>query len=425
VALYIRGIAANVNPSVRSGYEPGRSRLVSRLAWPSCAVAVAGAVAVIALDVLDRASIHSLHDTQPAGIVLPVSFSLLGAIIVSRRPGNRIGWIYLLIGVLMPWQPLGALYFERSVTSGGLPGARWAAWVNDWVVPLVFPAGLSLFAFLLYPSGRLPSPRWRPVAWSAVVVTSVGLVLSLVNPSAISVSSSLPEVANPTGVAALGSLAGNGVGAAWWLIALALLAATIGSLVIRGRSAPQHERQQVKLLAYAAALTMGFLIVVEVIGIAGVSTSSSWSDAAIVLGFGVAVPVACAIAILRHGLYEIDRLISRTLSYAILTGLLVGVFVGGVALATQVLPLASPVAVAASTLAAAALFNPLRLRVQRLVDRRFNRTRYDAETIVSAFTLHLRDAVDLDTVRSELLQVIDQAVVPAHASLWIRKARAR
>ena len=142
-------------------------------------VGVAGAVGVVVLDVLDRARIHSFHDLQPVGIVLPVSFSLLGAIIVSRQPGNRIGWIYLLIGVLMPWQALAALYFERSVISGGLPGARWAAWLNNWVVPLVFPAGLSLFAFLLFPGGRLPSRRWRPVAWLAVAVTLFGLFVDL------------------------------------------------------------------------------------------------------------------------------------------------------------------------------------------------------------------------------------------------------
>jgi hypothetical protein len=134
----------------------------------------------------------------------------------------------------------------------------------------------------------------------------------------------------------------------------------------------------------------------------------------------VALPVGMGVAILKYRLYEIDRLISRTISYAILTGLLVGVFVGIVALATQVLPFSSPVAVATSTLAAAALFNPLRLRVQRLVDRRFNRARYDAEAIVTAFTLRLRDAVDLETIRSELLQAVNEAVPPAHASLWLR-----
>ena len=118
----------NANADVCAGPGLGRFQRVSRLAWPLCFVAVAAALGVVILDVLDRARIHSFHDVQPVGIVLPVSFSLLGAIIVSRQPGNRIGWIFLLIGVLMPWQALGALYFERSVISGGLPGARWAAW---------------------------------------------------------------------------------------------------------------------------------------------------------------------------------------------------------------------------------------------------------------------------------------------------------
>jgi hypothetical protein len=411
----------NASPSVQPEPVFGRLRLISRLAWPLCGFALAAAAGVIVLDVLDRVRIHSFDDARPTGIVLPVSFSLLGAIIVSRQPGNRVGWIFLLIGVLMPWQSLGELYFERSVISGGLPGARWVAWISNWVSVLVFPAGLSLFAFLLFPSGRLPSRRWRPVAWSAVVVMSFGLVLTWVDPSPISVFSGLPDVANPTGIAALGSFAGNnGVGNAWWLVALALIAATIGSLVIRGRSAAPRERRQVKLLAYAAALTIGFLVVLAIVGTAGVTVGNNWWDAGIVLGFGLAVPIACGIAILKHGLYEIDRLISRTISYAILTGLLVGVFVGIVALATQVLPFSSAVAVAASTLAAAGLFNPLRLRVQRLVDRRFNRARYDAEAIVTAFTLRLRDAVDLDTIRDELLRAVDGAVQPAHASVWLR-----
>jgi hypothetical protein len=149
--------------------------------------------------------------------------------------------------------------------------------------------------------------------------------------------------------------------------------------------------------------------------------NSAW-DVPIVFGFGIAVPVACGFAILRHGLYEIDRLISRTISYAIVTGLLVGTFLGIVVLATRVLPFSSPVAVAASTLAAAGLFNPLRLRVQRLVDRRYNRARYDAEATVAAFTARARDAVDLDTIGAELVRAVEQAISPAHASVWIRSS---
>ena len=182
-------MTAPANPDARPGSAVGRVILASRLAWPLCAWAVGGAIGVIALDVLDRVRVHSLDDAQPAGIVLPVSFSLLGAMIVSRQPGNRIGWIYLLIGVVMPLQPLGALYYERSVLSGGLPGARWAAWLNTWTVQLVFPAGLSLFAFLLFPSGHLPSERWRPFAWLAVVTSVFGVALVAIDPTPISVVS--------------------------------------------------------------------------------------------------------------------------------------------------------------------------------------------------------------------------------------------
>jgi len=401
-------------------FKASRGSRVASLAWPLCLLAVAGAAGVVVLDMLDRVRIHAFHDLQPTGIVLPVSFSLLGALIVSRQPGNRIGWIYLLIGVLMPWQALGALYFERNVISGGLPGVRLAAWVSNWVVLLIFPAGLSLFAFLLFPSGHLPSPRWRPVAWSAVGLVAVGIVLVWLSPSPISVSPGLPEVANPTGIAALGSIATNAVATAWWLVALVLLAATIGSLVIRGRSAAPRERQQVKLLAYAAALTIGLVFALSFVGLAGVSVAPGWSTAMIVFGFGVAVPLACGLAILKHGLYEIDRLISRTISYAILTGLLVGMFFGVVAVATDVLPFSSPVGVAASTLAAAALFNPLRLRVQRVVDRRFNRARYDTEAILAAFSGRLRETVDLVTIERELSAAVNLSLAPGHTSVWIK-----
>jgi hypothetical protein len=393
-------------------------RASRRLAWSLCALAIASAVGVVVLDVLDRTRIHSLHDAQPGGVVLAVSFSLLGATIVSRRGGNRIGWIYLLIGVLMPWPSLGVLYYERSVVSGGLPGARWAAWASNWVVVPVFPAGLSLFAFLLFPSGRLPSLRWRPLAWSAVAVTSLIIALTWIDPTPIVISPGLPPVANPIGIRGLGSNIAAGAGGAAWFVGLALITAAIGGLVMRGRLATARERQQVKLLAYSAALTIGFLLVVT-----AVSASSSWWDAAVVLGFGVAVPVAVGVAILKHGLYEIDRLISRSLSYLILSGLLVGVFVGIVVVATRVLPFSSPVAVAASTLAAAALFNPLRRRVQRLVDRRFNRARYDAEASIAALTAKLRDAVDLETVQADLLDGVHRALAPRHASVWIRPRR--
>jgi hypothetical protein len=390
-----------------------------RLPWALCALGLAGAAGCVVLDVLDRSRIHSFHDAQPIGIVLPVSFSVLGAVIASRRPENRIGWIYLLIGVLMPVQSLTALYYERSVISGALPAARWAAWFSNWASLPVFPTGLALFAFLLFPSGRLPSPRWRWVARAAVALVPVTAVVTALDPTRISVAGGLPPIPNPIGVRGLGLDAAGGVA---YLLGTALIAATIGSLVVRGRRAAQQERQQVKLLGYAAALTIGALCLATVVSSVGVGVSSGVWDVPIVFGFGIAVPVACGLAILRHGLFEIDRVISRTIAYAIVTGLLVGVFLGIVLLATRVLPFSSPVGVAASTLAAAGLFNPLRLRVQRLVDRRFNRARYDAEATVAAFTARARDAVDLDTIGAELVRAVEQAIAPAHASVWIRSS---
>jgi hypothetical protein len=397
----------------------GPSRVLAKewLPWVLCGFALAAAGGSIVLDLLDRSRIDSFHNAQPVGIVLPVSFSLLGAMIVSRRPENRIGWIYLSIGVLMPIQPLTALYYERSVIAGGLPGARWAAWLSNWASLPVFPTGLALFAFLLFPTGRLPSRRWRFVAAAAMMLVPLTVLATALDPAPISVADGFADVANPVGVRGLGLDVLTGVA---YLLGVALIAVVIGSLVVRGRRATPHERQQIKLLAYAAALTIGALLLATIVSVAGLGVSSNVWDLPIVLGFGIAVPVACGFAILKHGLYEIDRLISRTLSYALLTGLLVGVFAGLVLLTTRVLPFSSPVGVAASTLVAAGLFSPLRVRLQRLVDRRFNRARYDAEATVAAFAVRLRDAVDVEAVLDELAATAGRSLEPAHLTVWVR-----
>ena len=394
-----------------------RSRLGSVMTSALCLLALAASGACVLFDVLDRAHIHSFDDVQPIGPVLGVTFSLLGTLIVLRRPGNRVGWIYLLIGVVLSVQALAALYYEHTVLAGG--AGRWGAWLSNWASILVFPTGLALFAFLLFPSGRLPSPRWRPLAWAAVATVALLLVVTLLDPAPIDVASGFPKVANITGVAAFASYAGISSGLLYFG-GIGLIATSIGGLAVRARRAPLVERQQVKLLAYAAALTIASLVGVTVVSLAGVSVGNSVWDVPIVVGFGIAVPVACGFGILRHGLYEIDRLISRTISYALLTGLLVAVFVGLVLLTTRVLPFSSPVGVAASTLAAAGLFSPLRSRLQRLVDRRFNRARYDAETAVATFAGRLRNAVDVDTVLDELAAAAGASLEPAHVSVWAK-----
>jgi hypothetical protein len=199
---------------------------------------------------------------------------------------------------------------------------------------------------------------------------------------------------------------------------LAISVIWVGRQVRAYRRATGETRQQLKwLMGGGVVCVIGFVLSIALSSQSGL-LGQVVSDAGTLAV--AALPVSIGVGILKYRLYEIDRLISRTISYTILTGLLVGMFAGIVVLATHVLPFSSPVAVAASTLAAAALFNPLRLRVQRLVDRRFNRARYDAEAIVAAFTMRLREAVDLDTVRNELLRAVDGAVQPARASVWIR-----
>ena len=392
----------------------------AQLAWPLCVLGVLAAVAVLFVDYLDRSRIHALDDAQPVGVVLGISFSVLGALIVARQPGNRIGWIFLLIGVLTPLQSLTVMYYERSVIVPGLPGARWSAWASNWLTFLVFPTGIALFAFLLFPSGRLPSRRWRPVAWLAVVYAAVAILLGAFQPGNLDVGNGVPPVKNPLGVDALGTK-GTVVTAVSYSVGIAIMAFVIGGLLLRARRGPGlQERQQVKLLAYSAAVTVVALVVLTAVYLAGIWVSNGFWDAPIVLGFGIAVPVACGVAILRHGLYDIDRLISRTVSYAVLTGALVAVFGAIVLLTTRLLPFTSSVGVAFSTLVAAALFNPLRRRIQRLVDRRFNRAHYDAQATVAAFGNRLRDALDGSAICSELLEAADEALAPAYASIWVK-----
>jgi hypothetical protein len=390
------------------------------LAWTLCGIGLVAVAGCLVFDALESTRLHTVDGFQPIGLVLGLSFTLLGTLVVLRVPDNPIGWIYLLIGVTQPVQSLGALYYEHSVLSGGAPGARWAAWATNLAILVVFPTGLALFAFLLFPTGRLPSRRWRSVAVTAIAITLVLFVLTLLDPAKTTIATGFPKVANPTAVAALGTRIDGIVG--WvWLFGVGVLAFVIAGLVRRGRRAPtQEERQQVKFIGYAAALTIVPLLVLSAISLFGVDINNNVWDIPVVLGFGVAVPAAFGFAILKRGLYEIDRVISRTLAYALLTGLLVGVFAGLVLLTTRVLPFSSPVGVAASTLGALALFNPLRSRIQHAMDRRFNRAHYDAEATVAAFGARLRNAVDPETVLSELAAAAGGSLQPAHVSVWVK-----
>jgi len=344
-----------------------------------------------------------------AGGLFILAFATTGALVASRRPDNPIGWLMCLSALAFV---VGGVCEEISEYAAredrwDLVAAQAAAWVGTYVWLLgVVPA--ATFLLLLFPDGRLPSPRWRPVAWLAggsLGVTSLAIALS---PGRIEDT----PVTNPVGIPGAAAVFDALVAAGLVLVFVSILA-SCASLVARFRSARREQRQQLKWIAYSVPLVLLFLA-------ASIAVSPELSTVGITV-----VPVAIGIAMLRHRLYDIDVVIKRTLVYGPLTATLAASYLGLVLLLQLLLsPLAgeSDLAVAASTLAVAALFRPLRTRIRAGVDRRFYRQRYDAARTLEAFSGRLRDELDLEALGDDLRQVVRETVQPAHVSLWLREA---
>ena len=331
-------------------------------------------------------------------IPITVSFALVGALIAVRA-GNRLGW-YFLAGATVTALSVAAKAYASRTPAAVLPGAAWAGWILT--VSLGVTAPFFFLTPLLFPDGRPPSPRWRPVIWVAILAGVAAAVSSAI--SDVNFHSDFPDLRDPVVlVAPLGTV----YNLATTIGPLVFLAGAV-SMVVRYRRCGQEQRLQLKWFVYASAVSA------LVVAVAAFTTKNPLPEFEIIVPL---IPAAVGIAIFKYHLYDIDRLISRTLAYVIVTGLLVGVYTGLVILA-GVLGFSTPPAVAIATLAAAALFSPLRRRVQHAVDKRFNRVRYDAELTAAAFAVRLRDAVDLDSVRAELRQTVDSAVQPAHISIW-------
>ena len=396
--------------------QPPRARA---RASPATATALGGLVLVLlgttaALSTL----IHQATFLNIAtGIPIPLVYAAVGVIVARHQPRNPVGWILILFVVLF-LIPVDAGYYAAlryHFGSHGLPfGPAALALASLW--PLAF--ALFPLVILLFPDGRLTSARWRWVLRGYAVAVGYVVAVNLIPALAgkighdIAVNSS----GNVTYTYHLATVLGA-LNAVAYLVIGVIWLSFVGHQVLAWRRASGERRQQLKWLACGAAITL-------CVGLLGSALSSSVA-ASRLLEVGVtAMPVAIGVGILKYRLYDIDRIISRTLAYAIVTGLLVGVYAGLVLLATQVLTITSPVAVAVSTLAAAALFSPLRRRVQRAVDRRFNRARYDADRIIAAFAARLQDAVALDAVRADLAGAVQRALEPAHVSVWISPAGA-
>jgi hypothetical protein len=357
-------------------------------------------------------------------IVAAVPFAVVGFIIVRRQPRNPIGWILLIA-------PAGSQLLPADAASYALLAYRLGRRLPFGAVALLLEyswavaALLLLLIILLFPDGHVPSPRWRPVLWSYLAL--VALLAGSVYAVTIAALAGHHARVDPGG--GLMAIDRPGGGTAWLgtfqpLIFVVLAAFWVSFVAVQARSwrhASGERRQQLKwLMTGAAALAVSQAIVQPILNFVPNLSSGLQLVLNVLLALGAAaVPICIGMAILRYRLYDIDRIISRTLAYAIVTGLLVGVYAGLVLLATQVVSITTPVAVAAATLAAAALFNPLRRRVQWLVDRRFNRARYDADRTIAAFAARLQDAVDLEAVQDDLAGVVHQALEPAYVSVWI------
>jgi len=354
-------------------------------------------------------------------------YAATGRLIISRLPGNAVGWLLGLIGLSLAAAMLTEQYalYGLATAPSAVPAALLAGWCSGAFALLT--VALLFFLVLLFPDGRLPSRRWRPVLWAMFVAVAGWVAQLLQAGTAISggITNSLAAARvaypNPLGVFPRHGWF-SGLLEVLLFVALATAVLAVVSVFVRRRGADAELRKQLAWLGYVGLMTacwaaVGTIIELAAHGANGWLGTFLWSGLVLIPVAGI--PLACAVAVLKYRLYEIDRIISRTLAYAIVTGLLIGVYAGLVLLSTEVLRIKSPVAVAASTLTAAALFYPLRRRVQQVVDRRFNRARYDAEQTVATFAARLKDAVDLDSIQDDLAGAVDQALEPAHISVWI------
>ncbi len=403
------------------------------LAWSLAVVSLVLCVAAIGL-YLGTRSLHPPSSWGTGGdsavliFVVPyLTFPLVGALIASNRPKNPIGWICLAVGIFWMLANLSSsygMYGLRVASPGSVPFPAAIGSVGEWMwAPAV---GLGICLILLFPDGRLPSRRWRPLAWlsgAAIFLVSAGFALS---PGPME---GLLGIRNPFGLEEYPWIADAAQGVI--LLLFLCILASAASLVLRFLRSGGEEREQIKWLAFAASILglVGFssfvipgIIVPDATGGANRLWENLLEDA-VTLSFA-GVPVAVGVAVLKYRLYDIEVVINRTLVYGTLTATLVALYFGGIVVLQRVFVFLtgqkSTLAVVASTLLIAALFTPLRRRIQSFIDRRFYRSKYDARKTLEAFSAKLRDETDLDALSNDLVGVVRETMQPAHVSLWLR-----
>jgi hypothetical protein len=403
-----------VTPGVRSAWARWGS---AGLAWALWMLAVLGLVVIAWLDHLSRQAGRPELTQLTVGAVAPelaaLSAATVGAVLASRRSHHPVGWLLLALGLSLNASGVAVAYANYGLLArpGALPAARSVA----LYLPATIVTALACLGFvlLLTPTGSLPSARWRWWAWVAAAAPVLSLLAIMLSSQPLDQPYQGPE--SPLDLRGLGGALLIIYQLAFGVTNLAVVVAA-GSLVVRFRRARGTERQQLRWVALAAALVALAAVVVVASLVMGAAALVGWAA-----GVCVAIlPVAIGAAILRYRLYDLDRIISRTLAYGLLTLLLGGGYAGVVLGLGQLLGQESSLVVAGATLAVAAVFQPARRRIQAVVDRRFNRRRYDAAMTIAAFSARLRDEIDLDTLTAELLGVVEQTMQPTQVSLWLR-----
>jgi hypothetical protein len=383
-----------------------------RAAWTVVGATVIFAATGIALTAAGDATGENGVVVMCTVSALAVAFTVVGALIAPREPANPIGRLFCAVGAFASVSVLLNGCAEVAGPTSGI--TKLGAWAGLWSpYAALFP--VAIFVPLLFPDGRLLSARWRPVAWCGAAGTVLSVAGTATAPGPM--GGDYDQIDNPLGIAYGASRA---LQLAGFLLAAAAFLAAIASLVVRYRGADELRRQQIKLLAIAAAVTA----CTTVVGIIARSHGALIVRDLLSIVGAFAFPVAIGVAMLRYRLYEVDRLISRSLTYAAVTAVLATTY-AGLVLAGQALFSSfaggSNLAIAVSTLVVAALFLPVRRGVQRLVDRRFNRRRYDASRTLDAFSVRLRQQLELDGMTRDLQSVVRETMQPAHVSVWLRR----
>jgi hypothetical protein len=400
------------------------ARRVSFASWVVCVVATLAALVLLAMGIGESTPGDDFVIGAWGGLAFAfaaLAFGTVGALVSNRLPDNRVGWLFSYIGLAVAVGNLGYQYADQAMfgAAQSLPGGELAAWSQNLTIPPCF--GLIAVALMLFPDGHLPSPRWRPAVVIALTGSTFELLGYAMRPGRL--DAPFESVVNPVGVAGGFGLFEVISSIGWPFMGLGLVLAA-AAMRRRSKRATGLERQQLKWVAFAAAIA-GAMIAADIVSFFVASDETDLNLLrTVTLGIGFAViPIAAGIAILRYRLYDIDVVINRTLVYGALTATLAAVYLGSILLLQLVLEAftaGSGLAVAASTLATAALVRPARARIQEIVDRRFYRRKYDAARTLDDFGARLRDEIDLETLQGDLRSVVAEAMQPAHVTLWLR-----